>query len=120
MFFKTQIQILTEQLAKAEARAAAAELALAEERLQNRRDLRHFASMWLRHNKSLPLPLTLEDKAEAQAKAEDRNNQPVPLTEIEIAQRDANRREAARFGVSEEEADRDFHQKILGRMTETQ
>lgn len=115
-FFKSQIQLLSEALAKAEKRAEAAETALAEERLQNRRDLRHFASMWLRHNRSLPLPPTLEEKAEADARIEEQANQPPLLTDVELAMRDANRRDAAAHGVSEEDADRDFTQRVLKRM----
>jgi hypothetical protein len=117
-FWKSQIQILTEALAKAEARADRAEAALAEERRENRRAERHFASMWLRHNKSLPLPPSLEEKAETQAKAEEQKKQPVPLTEVQQAMRDANRRHAAEYGVSQEDADRDFEQKILKQMME--
>jgi hypothetical protein len=116
-FWKSQIQILTEQLARAEARADAAEAALARERAENRTTERHLVSMWLRHNKSLPLPPTSTEKAEAQAKVEEQKKQPIPLTEIEVAMRDANRREAAQYGISEEQADKDFQQRILNRMT---
>lgn len=115
-FWKSQIQLLTEALAKAEARAEDAESALARERSENRTTERHLVSMWLRHNRSLPLPPTPTEKAEAQAKVEEQKNQPVPLTDVQVAMRDANRREAARFGVSEEDADRDFEQKILSQM----
>lgn len=114
--WKSQIQILSEALAKAEARAESAESALAEERRENRRTERHWASMFLRREKSLPLPLTANEKIEAQAKVEEQRKQPIPLTDIQQAMRDANRREAARFGVSEEDADRDFERKILKQM----
>jgi hypothetical protein len=117
-FWKSQIQILTEQLAKAEARAEAAESALAEERRENRRAERHMASMWLRHNRSLPIPPTAQERAETTAKIEEQRNQPVPLSDIELAMRDANRREAALHGISEEQADRDFQHRILNRMTD--
>lgn len=119
MFFKSQIQILTEQLAKAEARAEAAEIALAHERDQRMADVRHIMSMWLRHSRSLPLPPTIEEKAEASAKTEAEKNAPRPLTDVEVAMRDANRRAAAAAGIDEEQADRDFEAKILNRMMES-
>lgn len=117
-FGATVEKIAQQAVNRAETRALAAERTLTEERKQHSQELRHFASMFLRREKSYPLPPTKEEKAEAQAEAEEQRKQPIPLTDIEISMRDANRREAARCGISEEQADRDFQSKILGQMTE--
>lgn len=111
-------KIANEEVAQANRRAEDAMRLLSEERQQHSRDLRHFASMWLRHNKSLPLPPTPSEKAEAKAEAEAAKNEPPPLTPVEVAMREANRRDAAAHGKTQEEADRDFYQKVLGRMME--
>lgn len=98
--------LLREQLRAAEARANAAEAALALERRENRQQERHLVSMFLRRQGSIPLPKTAAEKAEA---AEAKQSQgPPPLSDVEIAMRDANRRDAALVGISEEEADKDF------------
>lgn len=101
-------EYLKERVVKLEAQ-------LESERAENRKSERHFASMWLRHNKSLPLPKTTDEKEEAKAEAEEVKNQPPTLTDVQLAMRDANRRDAARVGISEEDADRDF-QKYLNQM----
>lgn len=113
---RAEIRRILEQVKAAEHRALAAESALAEERKENRQAERHFASMWLRHNKSLPLPKTAEEKEEAKVEAEEVKNQPPELTDVQIAMRDANRLEAARHGISVEDADRDFEKYMIGMM----
>jgi hypothetical protein len=126
-FASTAQRIATEQTAqvrafaaeainRAEARTAAAESTLQQERQQHHRDMRHVMSMFLRREKTIPLPPTKEEKAEARTEAEEQKKQPVPLTDVQIAMRDANRREAARYGVSEDDADKDFEEKILKQM----
>lgn len=128
--------LLREQLKAAEARASAAEAALASERVfaeerreslklalaekmqayeavaiertENRRQERHLTSMWLRHQKSYPLPPTAEEKAEAKVEAEEAQKRPIPFTDVEFAMMEANRRDAALIGISAEDADKDF------------
>lgn len=101
--------LLREQLKAAEARALAAEAALALERRDNRQQERHWASMFLRREKSLPLPPTAAEKAEA---AEAKENQgPPPLTDVEIAMMVANRLDAAAVGIPSEQADGDWMKK---------
>lgn len=115
---RSEVRRILEQVKAAEARATAAEAALAVERRERMNDVRHVISQFLRREKTFPLPKTVEEKAEAKVEAEEKKNQPVPLTDVQIAMRDANRREAARFGKSEEEADKDFEQQILNKMME--
>lgn len=128
--------LLREQLKAAEARATAAEAVLAAERVfaeerreslksalaermrayeaaaaertENRRQERHLTSMWLRHQKTFPLPPTAEEKAEAKEEAEEAEKRPPKLSDVEIAMREANRRDAALIGISAEDADKDF------------
>lgn len=109
-------KIANDAIARAEARAEAAESSLREERRQHTRDMRHVMSMFLRREKTFPLPMTKEEKAEVKAEAEEIRKTPPPLTPLQVSMRDANRKEAARFGIAEEEADRDFEQKILSQM----
>lgn len=105
--------LLREQLAKAEARAEKSEAALTAERENRMRDVRHVLSAWLRHEKAFPLPKTLEEET----KTEEKQEQPVLLTDVQLAMRDANRKEAARHGISQEDADRDF-EKYMSEMME--
>ena len=115
----TRVREAAEQsISQANARVTVVEATLCREREQYMKDMRHVMSMFLRREKTMPLPATKEEKAEAKAEAEEQKKQPQPLTDVQIAMRDANRREAARFGVSEEDADRDFEQKILKQMME--
>jgi len=95
-------------LEKADRRVSEVEAALQTERRENRRAERHWASMFLRKEKTFPLPKTAEEKEEAKAEVEEKKNEPIPLTDVQLSMRDANRREAARHGISEEDADRDF------------
>lgn len=115
---RRELRRILEQVKAAEARATAAESALAIERKENRQSERHFASMWLRHNRSLPLPKTVAEKQDAKAEVEEQKNQPIPLTDVQIAMRDANRREAAKWGKTQEEADADFEREFLNLMME--
>lgn len=94
------------------------EAQLESERAENRKSERHLVSMWLRHNKSLPLPKTVDEKEEAKVEAEDKKDQPPQLTDVQLAMRDANRLEAARVGISQEEADRDFEKYLAQQTTE--
>lgn len=107
-------------VAKAEDRALAAESALTLERAENRRAERHWASMFLRREKSFPLPPTAEEKEEAKAEVEEARNQPLPLTEVQTAMRAANRIEAAKWGKSQEEADADFEREFLNQMVDAE
>ena len=110
---RAELRRLLEQVKAAEARATAAESALALERKENRQSEKHFASMWLRHHKSLPLPKTAEEKLEEKAEVEQQRQQPIPLTDVQLAMREANRRAAAMVGKSQEEADADFEREFL-------
>lgn len=105
-------------LEKADARVLRAETELAIERREGTRAIRHFASMWLRHQRSMPLPKTAEEKKEAKAEAKEKDDQPPILTDVQLAMRDANRIEAARFGKTQEEADADFEREFLNQMME--
>lgn len=105
-------------ITKAEARALAAELALTVERAENRKSEQHWASMFLRREKSFPLPPTAKEKEEVAAEAEEAKNRPPILTDVQISMRDANRIEAARHGISEEDADKDFAKYMAEMMTE--
>lgn len=105
---------------KAESRAAFAESALQVERRENSRAQRHWASMFLRREKSFPLPPTAEEKEEARDKAAEERDRPPILTDVQLAMRDANRREAAKFGKTWEEADADFEREFLNQMMETE
>lgn len=102
--------LLREQLAKAESRAERAEAALTAERESRMRDVRHVLSAWLRHEKAAPLPPTAGEKAEA-AEAKEKQG-PPPLTEVQIAMRDANRKDAAQYNISAEEADELFMKQL--------
>lgn len=115
---RAELRRILEQTKAAESRALAAESALAIERKENRQSERHFASMWLRHNKSLPLPKTAEEKEEAKVQAKEAEDQPPILTDVQLAMRDANRKDAARFGKTQEEADADFERESLRQMME--
>lgn len=98
-------------VAKAEQRTASAEAMLLTERKENRRAERHWASMFLRREKTFPLPPTAEEKAEAKEEAEEANAQPPLLTEVQLAQREAYRM-ARPDGVTQEEADEVFNQMM--------
>lgn len=117
---KSEIRRILEQAKAAEARALAAESALAVERKERMSDVRHVLSMWLRSAKTFPLPATVEEKEQAKAEAEEKKNEPPILTDVQLAMRDANRREAARYGKTQEEADADFEREFLNQMMETE
>lgn len=108
--WRTQASLLAEQLAKAEARAEAAELALAKERRERMDDVRHVLSMWLRHAKTYPLPATADEKAAA--KAEQANKPPPPLSPDMLARREAVRQWAKANGYTEREADEKFAESM--------
>lgn len=114
---RAELRRILEQVKAADVKVLAAESALALERRENRQQERHFASMWLRHNKSLPLPKTADEKEEAKVEAEEAKNQPQTLTDVQLAMREANRKEAARHGISPEDADKDF-EKYMAEMME--
>lgn len=82
------------------------------ERKEHRQSERHLVSMWLRHQKSFPLPQTAEEKAETKAGVEEAGKRSTELTEIQKAMRDANRLEAARYGESQEQADETFMRNL--------
>jgi hypothetical protein len=113
-----ELRRLLEQVKAAEARALAAESALAVERRERMADVRHVVSQFLRREKTFPLPPTAEEKAEAKVEAEEIKSQPVPLTEVQLAMREANRKDAAARGISQEDADRDFEKYMLDLMDE--
>lgn len=104
--------LLREQLKAAEVRATAAEAALVLERRDNRQQERHWASMFLRREKSLPLPPTSAEKVEAKIQAEEAAKRPPELDDVLLAKRNANRVHAAGFGYSQEEADEMFMKNI--------
>jgi hypothetical protein len=99
----------TTAIAKSEQRVAIVESMLLTERRENRRAERHWASMFLRREKTFPLPPTAEEKAEAKQEAEEEKKKPLKLDEIQEAQREAIRRNRPE-GVTEEEADQIFLQ----------
>lgn len=105
---RSEVRRILEQVKAADVRASAAEAALAVERRERMADVRHVISQFLRREKTFPLPKTVEEKAEAKVEADEIKDQPIPLTDVQLAMRDANRREAAKHGISEEDADKDF------------
>lgn len=115
---RSELRRILEQVRAAEVRASAAESALAVERRERMADVRHVMSMFLRREKSFPLPPTAEEKEQVAAEVEARKNEPIPLTDVQIAMRDANRKEAAKWGKSQEEADRDFEREFLSELME--
>lgn len=102
----------SEFLAKAEARAEAAESALAIERQENSKAQRHLVSMFLRREKTYPLPATAEEKAEAKAEQQAKRNEPPQLTPDLVARREAVRQYARQNGQTVEEADKAFMAQI--------
>ena len=107
MFIRqTEYDLLLEQKRVAEARAAAAESALAAERQERMKDVRHIMSMWLRHSKALPLPATKEERAEADEVK--KNAPPPPLNPTKQAQWDALKSYALANGIPVEEAQEKF------------
>lgn len=96
------------QVPKLEMRAEAAERALAREREENWRAQRHWASMWLRHQKTYPLPPTKEEKVEANAERAERDNQPPALTEDQKARLRASIEWGTRNGFTKEQAEAAF------------
>jgi len=110
-------KIASDAISRAEARAAAAESTLREERERHTRDMRHVMSMFLRREKTFPLPMTKEEKAEVKAEAEEARKTPPPLTPLQVSMREANRRDAAQYGETVEQADERF-MKSLHIMTE--
>ena len=96
------------QVPKLELRAEAAEKALASEREENRRSERHWASMWLRHQKTYPLPPTKQERAEAKAEKAERDGQPPRLTEDQQARLKASIDWGKRNGFTQEQAEAAF------------
>lgn len=114
---RAELRRLLSQIKSADIRARDAEVMLLEERKENRRAERHWASMWLRHSKSFPLPKTVAEKSELPAdEVRGKRESTDHLTDVQIAMRDANRIEAARFGKTQEEADADFEREFLSQM----
>lgn len=95
------------QVPKLELRAETAEQALAREREENSRAQRHWASMWLRHQKTYPLPPTKEEKAEAKADKAERDT-PPPLTADQKARLQAAIEWGKRNGFTKEQAEAAF------------
>lgn len=62
---------------------------LASERRERMQDVRHILSMWLRHEKTYPLPPSEAEKVEAKAEAEEAKKRPPILDEIVQAKRKA-------------------------------
>lgn len=104
------------QLASAHAERLRVIDAAAAERKEHRQAERHLVSMWLRSQRSNPLPPTAEEKAQAKIEAEEEKEKPPVLSDVQTAMRDANRLDAARHNVSQEEADELF-MKNLSRLT---
>lgn len=103
---RAELRRVLEQVRKAEARAAAAESALARERKDRMGDVRHVVSQFLRREKTYPLPPTAEEKAEVQEKLA--NQPPPPLTADQLARREALRQWAKTNGFTQKEADERF------------
>jgi hypothetical protein len=93
---------------KLELRAESAESILAKEREIHQQEIRHWASMFLRREKTWPLPLTTDEKVEAQAEKVQRQSQPPALNADQLARREAVRLWAKQNGLTEEEADKSF------------
>lgn len=96
------------QVPKLELRAEQAELALASEREQRMRDVRHVLSMFLRREKAFPLPPTATEKAEAKAEKEQKVSEPPKLNEDQQARLNAAIEWGQRNGFTEEEARKSF------------
>jgi hypothetical protein len=96
------------QVPKLELRAEQAEATLAREREIHQQEIRHWASMFLRREKTYPLPATPAEKAATQAERAERAAQPLRLTEDQLARREAARQWAKTNGLTEEEADKAF------------
>jgi hypothetical protein len=97
---------------KLELRAESAESTLAKEREIHQQEIRHWASMFLRREKTYPLPPTADEKVEAQAEKVQRQSQPPTLNADQLARREAVRGYARQEGKTEEEADRSFMASI--------
>lgn len=97
---------------KADERVRIAEEMLTVERRENRRAERHWASMFLRREKTYPLPPTKEEKAEAKAERVERASAPLTLNGDQVARRDAVRLWAKQNGFSEEDADKSFMSQL--------
>jgi hypothetical protein len=93
---------------KLELRAEQAETTLAREREIHQQEIRHWASMFLRREKTYPLPAPPAEKAATQAERAERAAQPPRLTEDQLARREAARQWAKTNGLTEEEADKAF------------
>jgi hypothetical protein len=93
---------------KLELRAEQAETTLAREREIHQQEIRHWASMFLRREKTYPLPLTPDEKTQMKAERAERAAQPPRLTEDQLARREAARQWAKTNGLTEEEADKAF------------
>lgn len=103
---------LAQQVSKMELRAESAEATLAKEREIHQHEIRHWASMFLRREKTYPLPPTAGEKTEAQIERQQRQSQPPKLTADQEARLAAVRAYAKQEGRTEEEADRAFMAQI--------
>lgn len=121
---KSHYEQLVQQAAQAElvsaatARAEVAERALADERRQATTDLRHLISMWLRREKTYPLPATQEEKAEKVAEREQRQTQPPRLNADQQARLDASVAWGLQNGFTKEQAEKAFMSQLTSQMDE--
>ena len=111
-------RVCAELITKAEARTEKAEAALVVERQENRRAERHWASMFLRREKTYPLPPTKEEKAEATAEKEQRANEPPKLTPDQEARKAAAIAWGIRNGFTEEQAEQSFMAQLSQQVDE--
>ena len=106
------------QVPKLELRAEAAELALATERKERIADVRHVLSMWLRHERALPLQPTAAEKAETEAERQRKTQEPPELNADQLARRAAVRDWAMRNGFTEAQADESFMSQLSQQIDE--
>lgn len=97
---------------KLELRAEQAEAALVRERNDRISEVRHVLSMFLRREKTYPLPATETEKVEARVEQQQRQSQLPRLTPDQEARLAAIREYAKQEGITQEEADRKFMASI--------
>jgi hypothetical protein len=99
-------------------RAESAESTLARERKIHQQEIRHWASMFLRREKTWPLPPTADEKVEAQVERQQRQSQPPTLNADQLARREAVRQWAKQNGFSGEDADKSFMAQLSTQIDE--
>lgn len=109
---------LAQHVPKLELRAETAEAALVAEREQRMRDVRHVLSMWLRHERSSPLPATATERDEAKAERARRASEPIELNADQLARREAVREWGKQHGFTQEEADQSFMAQLQTQVDE--